>query len=163
MMELRRLTEQIAPRSAGLCLYARQWLDAAAAEDVVQQALVSLLSMSTVPTDPVAWMYRVVRNAALDEAKARRRRRTRERESAQVEWFMPTTDGVLDAATAQRALQHLPAEFREVILLRIWGELGFASIASVLGCSVSTAHSRYAAALSALRIRLEKSCPNVKT
>jgi RNA polymerase sigma-70 factor (ECF subfamily) len=51
----------------------------------------------------------------------------------------------------QRALQSLPDEQREVITLKIDGELTFAQIGEVMGVSLSTAASRYQYALRKLR------------
>jgi RNA polymerase sigma factor (sigma-70 family) len=158
----RRLSDAarlVAVRAAGLALYARQWsADAAATEDVVQSVLVSLLSLPDAPADPVAWAYRAVRNGAVDGSRSAARRRRRERAVAPSEWFEPSPDAPLDAATAEAALRQLPAELREVVVLRIWGELGFAAIADVAGCSLSTAHGRYTAGLKQLRDVLEPSC-----
>jgi RNA polymerase sigma-70 factor (ECF subfamily) len=51
----------------------------------------------------------------------------------------------------QRAIQALPSEQREVLALRIDGELTFAQIAAVLGVSLGTAASRYRYAIQKLR------------
>ena len=51
---------------------ARQWC--AEPEDVVQEAFLKLAGQSKEPDDVVAWLYRVVRNGALDAAKLARRR-----------------------------------------------------------------------------------------
>ena len=51
----------------------------------------------------------------------------------------------------QRALRRLPPEQREVIAMKIDGELTFAQIADVLGVSINTAASRYRYALEKLR------------
>lgn len=51
----------------------------------------------------------------------------------------------------QQALRALPKEQREVIALKIDGELTFAQMAQVLGVSVNTAASRYRYALQKLR------------
>jgi DNA-directed RNA polymerase specialized sigma24 family protein len=61
--------------------------------------------------------------------------------------------------TAEQALRELPAEFREVVVLRIWGELGLAQIAEITQTSVSTVHKRYNDAIDRLRNLLEKPCP----
>src|SRR5271155_3553001 len=89
--------------SAPLVLYARQWSDSP--EDVVQEAFIKLVRQSRPPDDTVAWLYRVVRNAALDDAKMARRRQRRESAAARpVRWFVePEVDG-LDADTAVAAL-----------------------------------------------------------
>lgn len=52
------------------------------------------------------------------------------------------------------ALRRLPPEQREVIALKIDGELTFRQIADVLGISINTAASRYRYALEKLRLTL---------
>jgi RNA polymerase sigma-70 factor (ECF subfamily) len=142
-----------------LILYARQWCHAP--EDVVQEALLKLVAQAQPPRDVVAWLYRVVRNAALDRGKADRRRQRRESATARsVRWFVePEVDG-LDAETAVAALQRLPPEEREVIVARLWGGLSFEQIAEVAGCSASTAFRRFSAGIDALRKELDVPCPN---
>jgi RNA polymerase sigma-70 factor (ECF subfamily) len=49
------------------------------------------------------------------------------------------------------AVDGLPNEQREVLLMKLWNELTFAEIASALGISQNTAASRYRYALSALK------------
>jgi len=145
--------------AAALVLYARQWCDAP--EDVVQEAFLKLVRQGRPPQDAIAWLYRVVRNGALDAAKRERRRQRRESEAARpVRWFVePEVDG-LDAETAVAAVQRLPADQREVIVARHWGELNFEQIAEVAGCSASTAFRRYTAGVETLRQQLGVSCPN---
>lgn len=142
-----------------LVLYARQWCDTP--EDAVQEAFLKLLSLRQPPRDVVPFLYRVVRNAALDARKAARRRQRREAATARpVRWFVePEVDG-LDAAAAIAALQRLPDAEREVIVARLWGGLSFEDIAAVSGCSASTAFRRYHAGIDALRKELGVSCPN---
>ena len=92
--------------SAPLVLYARQWCDAP--EDVVQEAFIKLVRQTRASEDAVAWLYRVVRNGALDDAKMARRRQRRESAAARrAPWFVePEVDG-LDAQTAVAALERL--------------------------------------------------------
>jgi RNA polymerase sigma-70 factor (ECF subfamily) len=158
--DLDRLTQLVAERAAALALYARQWLDAASAEDVVQEALTALLVERRPPDDPIAWMYRAVRNAAIDYARASSRRRRREQAVAKTrgDWFVARPDSLIDAQTAEQALRGLSAEYRQIVVLRIWGELGFAQIAEIVQLSVSTVHERYGAALKQMRNALEKPC-----
>jgi RNA polymerase sigma factor (sigma-70 family) len=145
--------------SAPLVLYARQWCDAP--EDIVQEAFIKLVRQSRLPEDTVAWLYRVVRNGALDEAKMARRRLRRESASARpVLWFVePEVDG-LDAETAVAALERLAPDQREVIVARHWGGLSFEQIAGVIGCSASTAFRRYTAGVEHLRSQLGVICPS---
>ena len=142
-----------------LILYARQWC--AAPEDVVQDAFLKLVALRSPPREVVPWLYRVVRNAALDAAKGDRRRQRRESVVARAaRWFVePEVEG-LDASAAVAALQRLPVEEREVIVARLWGGLSFEQIAEVAGCSASTAFRRYSAGLDALRKQMGVPCPN---
>jgi RNA polymerase sigma-70 factor, ECF subfamily len=56
----------------------------------------------------------------------------------------------------QRAISALPPEQREVLSLKIDGELTFAQIGQVFGVSMNTAASRYRYALEKLRATLEE-------
>src|SRR6516164_7497582 len=154
--ELARLIDT---HAASLVLCARQWCDEP--EDVVQEAFVKLVRQPRPPLDAVAWLYRVVRNGALDASKLARRRQRRESAAARpVCWFVePEVDG-LDAETAVAALQRLVPEQREVIVARHWGGLSFEQIAEVAGCSASTAYRRYVAGVEDLREKLGVTCPN---
>jgi len=160
MSDLARLTQLVAERAAAMALYARQWLDAASAEDVVQEALTALLTQPRAPDDPVAWTYRAVRNAAIDHARAASRRRRRERivAAARREWFETAADSLIDGQTAEQALRRLPPEHREIVVLRIWGDLGLAQIGRIMHLSVTTVHERYAWALEQMRNELERPC-----
>src|SRR6059036_2692957 len=82
-----------------LILYARQWC--LAPEDVVQEAFLKLVALREQPREVVPWLYRVVRNGALDAGKTARRRQCREQAVARPErWFLePAVDG-LDAEMA---------------------------------------------------------------
>jgi RNA polymerase sigma-70 factor (ECF subfamily) len=143
--------------SGRLVLYARQW--AATPEDAVQEAFLRLARLRPAPDDPVAWLYRATRNAAIDIGKGERRRGLREAASARRDWFVqPEVDG-LDAEAAVAALGRLSPEQREVLVSRIWGDLSFEQIAAVMGGSASTAHRRYEAGIEALRRLLGESCP----
>jgi RNA polymerase sigma-70 factor (ECF subfamily) len=140
--------------AAALTLYARQWCSAP--EDVVQEAFLKLVTQRPPPEQPVAWLYKVVRNAALSAARSSRRRQRHESEAAAhgPAWFVPTEGAGLDAETATAALQELPQEQREVIVAHLWGGLTFEQIAVLIGTSSSTAHRWYLAGLTALRDRL---------
>ena len=158
-MEAHDFARLVDAQAAPLVLYARQWCDEP--EDVVQEAFFKLVQQLRPPEDAVAWLYRVVRNGALDVAKMAKRRQRRESAAARpVRWFVePEVDG-LDAAAAVAALGRLPAEEREVIVARHWGGLSYEQIAVVAGCSASTAFRRYTAGVEELRKQLEVSCPN---
>jgi len=167
MGDLEQLARCVMERAAGLTLYARQFLDdAASAEDVVQEAFTSLLAQHPPPVDPIGWMYRAVRNAAIDQSRSSSRRRRREQAVAESrrEWFESPAEALIDARIAHGALVELPPTSREIVVLRIWNDLGFAQIADVMQMSLSTVHDRYVAALRQMRTRLEKQpCSETKT
>jgi len=139
-----------------LALYARQWLDDHAAADVVQEAFVKLLSQRHQPDDVRAWLFRTVRNAALNEL---RRRHTCDRHAESIagnrpQWFLEHVGEELDAQAAQEALSQLPSEQSELIVMRIWGQMTYVQMARVTGEAVSTIHGRYSAALESLRKKM---------
>lgn len=156
-MTPRVLATLVAERSAALVLFARQWCGCP--EDVVQEAFCRLARAE--PNDPAAWLYRVVRRLAIDAGRSQRRRADREKHAARpVQWFAESEIDGLDAAAATAALEALPAEWREVIVARLWGGLTLEQVAEAAGCSVSSAHRRYEAGIQALRERLGVECPN---
>jgi RNA polymerase sigma factor (sigma-70 family) len=161
VMDARRLAELIDAHAPALVLYARQWC--AVPDDVVQEAFCKLAAVRSWPDDPHAWLFRVVRNAAIDAGRSDRRRERREASVARlVRWFVePAIEG-LDAASAVAALELLPAEQREVIVARLWGGMTFEQFASIAGCSASSAHRRFEAGLAVLREKLGASCLKTK-
>ena len=154
-MSARQLADLIDAHAAALVLFARQWC--AAPEDIVQDSFCKLAAW---PDDPVAWLYRVAKNAAIDAGKADRRRARREATAARpVRWFAEREIDGLDAAAAVAALDGLPADQREAIVGRLWGGMTLEQVAAVAGCSVSSAHRRFEVGIAALRERLGVECP----
>ena len=141
-----------------LVLYARQWLSAELAEDVVQGVFVRLMSLWSAPDNAKAWLYRSVRNAAIDRFRSERRRHHREHRRAAEEagCLQGRRDELMDADAVQSALPRLPEEQREVIVLRIWAGMTFQEVSQVTGLAVSTLFSRYEAGLTALRQIMER-------
>jgi RNA polymerase sigma-70 factor (ECF subfamily) len=160
--DVERLTRMAADQAPAWVLYARQWLDAAGADDAVQEALVSLLDQRRPPENPAAWMYRAVRNAAIDQARAATRRRQREQAVAadRRELFVDHGDALMNAEAVEQCLSRLSPEHREIVVLRIWGELSYAEIAEVIQASISSVHERYHLALRRMRSAMERPCSN---
>ena len=149
--------------SAALVLYAQQWCDTP--EDVVQEAFLLLVRQAAAPENLVGWMYRVVRNRAINVARSCRRQSHRETAVASRgrPWFVSTAGDRLDAVAATDALAELPADQREAIVARLWGGLSFEEIACLSGSSPSTVYRCFQRGLAALRERLGWSCPTKKT
>jgi RNA polymerase sigma-70 factor (ECF subfamily) len=148
--------------AAALVLYAQQWCEAP--EDIVQEALLTLVRQAEAPGNPVGWLYRVVRNAAISASRSAARRQRREAAVAQRRepWFHASPDDRLDASAATEALKQLPIAQRETIVARLWGGLSFDEIAQLTGSSTSTVHRWYQQGLATLRERLEAACPKKK-
>jgi RNA polymerase sigma-70 factor (ECF subfamily) len=138
----------------GLVLFARQFVRTSAdAEDIVQDAFVRFWRKQH-SVENRALLYATVRSVALDLLR-RDSRRARREADASLEMEQTTApqfdfdDGSQRALAA--AIDLLPAEQREVLVMKIWNELTFADIGTVLGISQNTAASRYRYALAALK------------
>ena len=131
-----------------------RWLtrNAHDADDVVQEAFLRAYRFfpSFRGTDARAWVLTIVRNACWTFLRA-----SRSREVASV--FDEADEPVDGAASAEedlvrradgarlkRALDDLPAEFREIVVLRELEELSYREIAEVAGIPVGTVMSRLA-------------------
>ena len=138
----------------GLLLFARQWVRSRAdAEDIVQEAFVRFWRRNHAITNR-ALLYATVRSIALDLVRrdSRRARREAEAVSESAQVVEPEFELVDEAQSAlAAALDRLPHDQREVLVMKIWNELTFAEIASALGISQNTAASRYRYALAALK------------
>src|SRR5437016_13166591 len=145
---------QLAP---GLVLFARQWARSAAdAEDIVQEAFVKFWRRNH-NIDNRALLYATVRSIALDFLRRDSRRARRESVAvAEIESSVQPKFEIEDESQRAlvAALDLLPAEQREVLVMQIWNELTFAEIASALGISQNTAASRYRYALATLKKNL---------
>ncbi len=131
------------------------------AEDAVQEAFMALATREELPRDPLAWLVQVSRNRILQWRRSGERRRGRERIAADRRWFAHSDDlpeNQLDADHAAAALNELPRESREIIVMHIWGDMSFETIAAVVGTSRPTAHRRYTRGLKQLQQRLEPDC-----
>jgi RNA polymerase sigma-70 factor, ECF subfamily len=144
-----------------LLLCARQWTRSHAdAEDIVQEAFVRFWRHQRgLPGDPMALLVTSLRRAAFDLARRNGRRIAREELAAcgveeRVATFRSPLENDERRIAIEEALQRIPADQREVLVLKLWAELTFDQIASELGISPNTAASRYRYALAALRREL---------
>lgn len=141
-----------------LLLFARRWTNCRAdAEDIVQEAFVRFWRRQHSPENR-ALLYATVRSTALDRLRSEHRRARREATVAGdgpeffESPFAATDEGQQMLAVA---VDQLPADQREVVILKIWNELTFAEIAQVLEISQNTAASRYRYALGTLKKNLQ--------
>jgi len=159
------LAQLLDEHAAALELYAAQW--APTPEDCVQEAFVELAQQKQAPQSPAAWLYRVVRNRALNSARAQRRRVSHEQIAARLHSEKQArsdrqssenhSGATHDKQAVAEALAELTAESREIVMLRLWSGLTWREIAEVSGLPASSAQRCYAKALSRLKKTFEVS------
>ena len=121
------------------------------AHDLLQDALVEVWRRAERDRPPDdALVFRTIRRRAID--LGRRNDRRERRELAAPLWWTAeaSVEPALDAELA-RAVKNLPAHLREVVLLKVWGEVTFRQIAEAIEVPPATAASRYRYALEHLR------------
>jgi RNA polymerase sigma-70 factor (ECF subfamily) len=152
------IAEMFDRNAATLEFYAAQWTTMP--QDCVQEAFLQLARQASPPTDPGSWLFRVVRNRALNAARAESRRAAHEAHAARRQATSRHVADPGDAAAIADLLQLLADEQREIVVLRVWGQLSWQEIADIVNVSRSAAHRNYVQALNQLRNHLEpSSCP----
>jgi RNA polymerase sigma-70 factor (ECF subfamily) len=145
------VSQLYARHGPALVLYARSYVvDGGAAEDVVHRVFLRMLTRNyRVTGNAAAYLYRSVRNEAMND------RRSRSRETPLVEghrWFRSNgSANEQEGLVLERAIAELPDEQRDAVVMRIWSGLTFEEIGEATGVSVHTAASRYRYGLGKLR------------
>jgi len=122
------------------------------AEDVVQEVFLNLVRRRGLPiTDVKAYLLTAARNQAC--TLLRQRRREEERQPLLAERPVGSDDPAQagDRHAVRQALLALPAEQRQVVMLRIYEQLTFEEIGRAVKASLNTVASRYRYALKKLR------------
>lgn len=143
--------------------------DLGRAEDVVQEAFIRFSASAefTVIDEPLAYLYRTVRNLCLDMRRGQERDRRRDQLLSSA---LADLDGIRDTLPTpeafavsreelrhlQSAMSELPERMRRALELHRFSEMPVKRVASELGVSVGTAHGLIAQALSHCRQRLER-------
>jgi len=136
----------------------------AEAEDLVQETcLRALLAMERLRPDSnvKSWLFTILRNIWLNQLRQRKTVPDMVRVETDEEISNLAVDSSRDPHAAyvkdlegeqvRHAIEQLPLEFREVILLREYEELSYEEIARMLQCPVGTVMSRLARARSKVR------------
>jgi RNA polymerase sigma-70 factor (ECF subfamily) len=131
------------------------------AEDSVHEAFVRLCGRPELPSGGLAaYVFAAVRNAAVDCCRRTKRERTLAEtlfaDAARVGG--PVTDAVTRdrAELLRREIDLLDDGAREIIVMKIFGELTFDEIGSVLNAPAATVATRYRRALMTLEDRLRR-------
>jgi RNA polymerase sigma-70 factor (ECF subfamily) len=144
--------------------------DPTEAEDLVQETCVRAIQAieNLRPDGNVkSWLFTILRNIWLNQL---RQQRTAPKmveldvdESTAEIAVEPSKDphalyvSKVEREQVREAIQQLSEEFREIIVLREYGELSYQELASVLGCPAGTVMSRLGRARSKLRLLLSGS------
>jgi RNA polymerase sigma-70 factor, ECF subfamily len=141
-----------------LVAFARTMLgDADTARDLVQEAAARAIGASRVPADAPAyraWLFRIVRNAALDELRRIRAAPVEQPPSVDLWRF---DNACIAKITVEQGLTALGAQHRDIIALIDIAGFSYAEAADVLGVPIGTVMSRITRARSALLAAIEAS------
>ncbi len=122
------------------------------AEDAIHNAFTSILRRGKRPRELRPYIFRCVRNAALDALKAS--------SNGHIETSLFADEATLDPAVpilAQEALGKLAGNERETIVMKIYSGMTLKEIAKTHKVSINTAASRYRRGLEKLKNVLEES------
>lgn len=150
----------------------------AEAEDLVQETCLRALRAKErlrPDSNVKSWLFTILRNIWLNQLRQRKTAPGMVELDAEEHVANRTMDSSRDPHAAyvsdlegeevRRAIELLPLEFREIILLREYEELSYEEIATMLQCPVGTVMSRLARARSKLRdllVAVAKAPPGTK-
>lgn len=126
-----------------------------AAEDAIHAAIAKVLNRDEWPRDFRPYLFRCVRNAAIDH------RRETERRSGRESLFVEShgngaPEGPGNGLDVMDALEDLREEERECVVLKCLDGLTFREIGAIHGVTVNTAASWYRRGLEKMRSALEE-------
>lgn len=133
------------------------------AEDAVHEAFVRICRTDLARlADADAYVFAAVRNAAIDQVRRAGHAASLDQAAAdsifEAGADVPGDEAQRDeqARLVARAVDALPDEQREAIVMRIYGGLSFAQIGRVTGDPLPTVATRYRRGLERLRLKLER-------
>ena len=128
------------------------------AEDVIHTAFYKVLKRRTLPRELRPYVFRCVRNAAIDALRA--------------SWRSPNGESVFDLPPtpspeedihrrqmAEQMLENLTEDERECVVLKVYGGMTFREIAAVKNVPQGTAATWYRRGIARLRARFEEVTP----
>ena len=104
-----------------------------------------------------SWMYRIMRNIFIDEARATSRRRETfvDAEAGLAVGGAGAQEAAVELSLVDRAMARLPEEQREAVLLVMVEGWSYKEAAEIVGCPVGTLNSRLVRGRDALLAMLE--------
>ncbi len=126
------------------------------AHDLLQEALVEVWRRGRGQPVDDALVYQTIRRRAIDLGRRNDRRGRRELAAAPVSWWEDAGEEHGLDAELENAVKTLPADLRDVVMLKVWGELTFRQVADALSLPPGTVASRYRQAVEQLRTLLRE-------
>jgi len=105
-----------------------------------------------------AYLFSAVRNAAFNILRSKRRRENMQASlcaAFQVDLQSAASGAAIETRILREALDDLPLDQREVLVLKVLDEMTFKGIADTVGASINTVTSRYRYGIGKLREALE--------
>jgi RNA polymerase sigma-70 factor (ECF subfamily) len=135
------------------------------AEDLVQETYVRALGAVgrlRADSNVKSWLFTILRNIWFNHLRQQRTAKlvALDGEESAMDIAEPAKDpyafyvSKMEHDEVREAIQQLPADFREIILLREFEELSYQEIATILDCPAGTVMSRLARARARLRMLL---------
>ena len=149
---------------ARLLLFARGWSTTReGAEDLVQETMVRMWNYQEdkggePPDLPLA--FSTIRFCGMNQKRTDSRRKKREESIIYLNdfedvWLDPTLEDDEEAIMLREAVQRLAPKLRDVVVMKIWGDLTFQQISESMAIPANTAASRYRYALEQLSQELQ--------
>lgn len=135
--------------------------DHGGAEDAVHEAFSRLLQMRESPRNLKSYVFRAVRNAAIDGMRRTARLRELTDEDAHAIFDgaddpRRTMEKRIFQNKVEEALKELSDDERKTIIHHLYADLTFREISEIFDCPLATVTSRYRRGLERLRERLEE-------
>ncbi len=157
----------LAENGPRLLLFARGWGKTREdAEDLVQEAVLKMWhyqqeeNRGGEPPD-LPLVFSTIRFAGLMLHRSEKRRRKREESIIYLNdfadvWLDPMMEEDEEGLLLRDAVRGLSDKLREVVVMKVWGDLTFAQISEALAISPNTAASRYRYALEQLAVDVKR-------
>lgn len=133
--------------------------DSAIAEDVFQDTWLSVIakigSLRKVESF-TTWLYRIARNRVYQELRKKKYTFLVDEELEEPDDTQNDVFSAEDAAKVHGCLAKLPAEHKEVLMLRFLEQMSYEQISTVINCNLGTVKSRIYYAKRNLRRKMEE-------
>jgi RNA polymerase sigma factor (sigma-70 family) len=132
---------------ARLEMFARRW-SRTDAEDVVDDAFLKLLIADPEPEEPLAWLYRVIRNSCINRSIRVKKLPLCHDYDCEV---LLSADESIEVSYFYEILGNLPVNLREIVVKKLVDGATLRDIANSTGHSYSDVHRNYRKGLEILR------------